>query len=85
MGLCAGVYVTSIFVGAFAFSIGFDTGVTKFWDTWNKGVRVLSTPRACEPVLTARPETMEGHPCQIRRRGVESLRAQASPYPLSLP
>ena len=34
----AGVYVTGIFVGAFAFSIGFDTGVTKFWDTWNKGV-----------------------------------------------
>lgn len=33
-----GVYVTSIFAGAFAFGIGFDVGVTSFWDNWNKGV-----------------------------------------------
>ncbi|KAI0650106.1 ubiquinol-cytochrome C reductase [Trametes meyenii] len=32
-----GVYVPTIFAGAFAFSIGFDLGVTQFWDTWNKG------------------------------------------------
>ncbi|KAH9943134.1 ubiquinol-cytochrome C reductase UQCRX/QCR9-like protein [Epithele typhae] len=31
------VYVTSIFAGAFAFNIGFDLGVTSFWDSWNKG------------------------------------------------
>ncbi|OSC98724.1 ubiquinol-cytochrome C reductase UQCRX/QCR9-like protein [Trametes coccinea BRFM310] len=31
------VFVPTIFVGAFAFSIGFDVGITKFWDTWNKG------------------------------------------------
>ncbi|KAI0303187.1 cytochrome b-c1 complex subunit 9, partial [Russula brevipes] len=31
------VYVTSIFAGAFAFGIGFDVGVTKFWDSWNRG------------------------------------------------
>ncbi|KAI0316979.1 ubiquinol-cytochrome C reductase UQCRX QCR9-like protein [Amylostereum chailletii] len=31
------VYVSSIFVGAFAFGIGFDVGVTKFWDSWNRG------------------------------------------------
>ncbi|KAH9938462.1 ubiquinol-cytochrome C reductase [Fomitopsis serialis] len=31
------VFVTSIFAGAFAFGVGFDTGVTSFWDTWNKG------------------------------------------------
>lgn len=35
---CLGVYVSTIFVGAFAFGVGFDIGVTKFWDTWNKGV-----------------------------------------------
>ncbi|KAH8106286.1 ubiquinol-cytochrome C reductase UQCRX/QCR9-like protein [Cristinia sonorae] len=31
------VYVTSIFAGAFAFSIGFDVGLTSLWDNWNKG------------------------------------------------
>jgi len=31
------VYVTSIFAGAFAFSIGFDVAVTKVWDSWNRG------------------------------------------------
>jgi ubiquinol-cytochrome c reductase subunit 9 len=31
------VFVTTIFAGAFAFGIGFDVGVTKFYDTWNKG------------------------------------------------
>ncbi|KAI0688559.1 ubiquinol-cytochrome C reductase [Cytidiella melzeri] len=31
------VYVTSIFAGAFAFGIGFDVGVTSFWDKWNQG------------------------------------------------
>jgi Ubiquinol-cytochrome C reductase, UQCRX/QCR9 like len=34
-----GVYVTSIFVGAFAFGIGFDVAVSRFWDSWNRGVR----------------------------------------------
>ncbi|KIM83807.1 hypothetical protein PILCRDRAFT_818833 [Piloderma croceum F 1598] len=31
------VFVSSIFVGAFAFGIGFDVGITAFWDRWNKG------------------------------------------------
>ncbi|EIW61887.1 ubiquinol-cytochrome C reductase UQCRX/QCR9-like protein [Trametes versicolor FP-101664 SS1] len=31
------VFVPTIFVGAFAFSIGFDVGITGFWDKWNKG------------------------------------------------
>ena len=35
----AGVFVTSIFAGAFAFGIGFDVGVTNLWDSWNRGVR----------------------------------------------
>lgn len=36
-----GLFVGTIFAGAFAFGIGFDTGVTKFWDHWNKGVRLF--------------------------------------------
>ncbi|KAI0091854.1 ubiquinol-cytochrome C reductase UQCRX/QCR9-like protein [Irpex rosettiformis] len=31
------VYVTTIFAGAFAFGVGFDLGVTSFWDRWNQG------------------------------------------------
>jgi len=31
------VFVTTVFAGAFAFGIGFDLGLTKFYDTWNKG------------------------------------------------
>ncbi|KAL2870966.1 cytochrome b-c1 complex subunit 9 [Aspergillus lucknowensis] len=31
------VYLTSIFVGAFAFEIAFDTSTNKIWDTWNRG------------------------------------------------
>ncbi|KJA24519.1 hypothetical protein HYPSUDRAFT_38560 [Hypholoma sublateritium FD-334 SS-4] len=31
------VFVGAIFVSAFAFGIGFDVGVTKFYDSWNKG------------------------------------------------
>ncbi|KAE9399005.1 ubiquinol-cytochrome C reductase UQCRX/QCR9-like protein [Gymnopus androsaceus JB14] len=31
------VYVASVFTAAFAFGIGFDSGVTTFWDSWNKG------------------------------------------------
>lgn len=34
----AGVFVTSIFAGAFAFGVGFDVAVQSFWDHWNKGV-----------------------------------------------
>lgn len=33
-----GVFVTSIFAGAFAFNVGFDVAVTNFWDRWNQGV-----------------------------------------------
>lgn len=31
--------MSAIFAGAFAFGIGFDVGVTAFYDRWNKGVR----------------------------------------------
>ncbi|KAL0949552.1 hypothetical protein HGRIS_009600 [Hohenbuehelia grisea] len=31
------VFVSTIFVGAFAFGIGFDMGVTAFYDRWNQG------------------------------------------------
>ncbi|OCH95975.1 ubiquinol-cytochrome C reductase UQCRX/QCR9-like protein [Obba rivulosa] len=31
------VFVSTIFAGAFAFSVGFDVAVTKFWDSWNRG------------------------------------------------
>ncbi|RDB23154.1 Cytochrome b-c1 complex subunit 9 [Hypsizygus marmoreus] len=31
------VYVTAIFASAFAFGVGFDVGVTAFYDKWNKG------------------------------------------------
>jgi len=31
------VYVTTIFAGAFAFGVGFDYGITAFWDRWNRG------------------------------------------------
>lgn len=34
----AGVFVTSIFAGAFAFGVGFDATIQSFWDNWNKGV-----------------------------------------------
>lgn len=35
------MYVTTIFAGAFAFGVGFDLGVTSFWDRWNQGVRII--------------------------------------------
>ncbi|KAF3395156.1 hypothetical protein DPV78_008422 [Talaromyces pinophilus] len=31
------VYLTSIFVGAFAFEVAFDTASNKIWDTMNRG------------------------------------------------
>jgi len=31
------VFVTSIFAGSFAFAVGFDAGITSFWDSWNQG------------------------------------------------
>ncbi|KAG9317650.1 subunit 9 of the ubiquinol cytochrome-c reductase complex, QCR9 [Chiua virens] len=33
-----GIFVSSIFAGAFAFGVSFDVGVQSFWDNWNKGV-----------------------------------------------
>ncbi|RDW93753.1 cytochrome b-c1 complex subunit 9 [Aspergillus mulundensis] len=31
------VYLTSIFAGAFAFEVAYDTSTNKLWDTWNRG------------------------------------------------
>ena len=43
----AGVFVTSVFAGAFAFGIGFDIGVNSLWDRLNKGVSLtVSLPPA---------------------------------------
>ena len=41
----SGVFVSTIFAGAFAFNIGFDVAVSKFWDNWNRGVSQPSTRR----------------------------------------
>lgn len=41
----AGVFVPTVFAGAFAFGVGFDIGVTSFWDRWNKGVRAALLSR----------------------------------------
>lgn len=43
------VYVSSIFLGAFTFGVGFDIGATQFWDTWNKGVShaLYDVPSQC--------------------------------------
>jgi hypothetical protein len=41
------VFVSSVFIGAFTFSIGFDLATTAFWDYHNKGVsrEFLCRPR----------------------------------------
>ncbi|KAH7916770.1 cytochrome b-c1 complex subunit 9 [Hygrophoropsis aurantiaca] len=31
------VYVSTIFLGAFTFGVGFDVAVSSFWDRWNQG------------------------------------------------
>ncbi|KAF8351119.1 cytochrome b-c1 complex subunit 9 [Amanita rubescens] len=31
------VFVATAFAGAFAFGIGYDLGITAFWDRWNQG------------------------------------------------
>ncbi|KAJ7068053.1 ubiquinol-cytochrome C reductase [Mycena amicta] len=31
------VFVTTVFAGAIGFGIAFDTGVTAFYDRWNRG------------------------------------------------
>ena len=36
--LSSGVFVGTVFAGAFIFGIGFDVAVTKFYDSWNRGV-----------------------------------------------
>lgn len=45
------VFVPTIFIGAFAFSIGFDQITTQFWDKHNKGV--------------SRHETAEGRSIEV--------------------
>jgi ubiquinol-cytochrome c reductase subunit 9 len=61
------VYVSSIFAGAFAFGIGFDLGVSSFWDKWNKGVSEIPPPDGRHLISRiVSPETMEGYTGQIR-------------------
>ena len=57
--------MTTIFAGAFAFGVGFDIGVTAFWDRWNQGVRSASLYLHSFVLTLLVPitlETMEGHP-----------------------
>lgn len=56
-----GIYVTSIFAGAFAFGVGFDLGVTAFYDRWNKGVCLAQLSLQKEYSFRVL-ETMEGYP-----------------------
>ena len=56
-----GVYVGTIFAGAFAFGIGFDVGVTKFYDYWNRGVRHQLPEMLSNADINFITETMEGH------------------------
>ena len=59
--LSTGVFVATAFVGAFTFGIGYDLGVTAFWDRWNQGVSKLSMPlRAFRNGHST--ETMERYP-----------------------
>ncbi|KAF8626763.1 hypothetical protein AX15_004697 [Amanita polypyramis BW_CC] len=55
------VFVTTAFIGAFVFGVGYDLGVIAFWDRWNKGVssRLDLCPKWLNGCLT---ETMERHP-----------------------
>ena len=58
----AGVFVSTIFVGAFAFGVGFDVGITSFWDRWNQGVRLKPSIVLAPLAYHGTTETMEGHP-----------------------
>lgn len=57
-----GVFVSTIFVGAFAFGVGFDVGITSFWDYWNRGVRLKPSVVLALLAHYGTAETMEGHP-----------------------
>ncbi len=66
--------MTSIFAGAFAFGVGFDIGVTAFWDRWNRGVSVVHHYPWSFSQLTLYDiysETVEGSPPKICARRVE--------------
>lgn len=71
--------MTSIFAGAFAFSIGFDVGVTKFWDSWNRGVgQVFLEQRpvpfpfpTCLTFLTSRSRFVQKQWKDIRHRYIQ--------------
>lgn len=64
------VYVSSIFVGAFAFGIGFDTAMTKWWEVRANGWLLGRQQRAlladsADTVLPVGPQprqAVEGHP-----------------------
>jgi ABC-type uncharacterized transport system permease subunit len=63
--LFLGVYVTTIFATAFAFGVGFDVGMTSFWDRWNQGVRVSVYTLRELNLLTSSAEAVEGYPCKV--------------------
>lgn len=69
-----GIFASSIFVGSFFFTIGFDQGLDKFWDNWNKGVRGFrpgSSLAGAVLTLSYFAETMEGYSTQIHRGVLE--------------
>lgn len=63
-GFIVGVYVTTIFAGAFAWGVGFDVGISKFWDHWNRGVRpsLFFFSSSMLSIAGVYTEAMEGHP-----------------------
>lgn len=65
------VFVPTIFIGAFAFSIGFDQITSEFWDRHNKGVSRTATVdrkemRAEDVTGSERLVTARAHLSQLR-------------------
>ena len=73
------IFVTTVFLSAFSFSIGFDLATTAYWDYHNKGVSIFvfsvfsSVGDRVELVSlwfghsSWQSETMEGYPCEVHR------------------
>lgn len=52
------VFVSSVFVAAFTFSIGFDLATSAFWDAHNRGVSVWSSCWPCRDMKRRSGEIM---------------------------
>ena len=70
------MYVSSILITAFGFGMAFDSGVSMFWDNWNKGVSIVCLHIMRLLISSAFAETMEGYQAEIPPGcGVEQSRA----------